>query len=122
MNIPFIRKKRQEAASFFMLGSTVFNNKCRVRPTLAAFTGGIGIAIVLLSLATVRVSGTSQFWALPTAFLGGMAAAAGIVTINWVAILAGIFSPSIVGWLNDVTGKQSAGLIFTSTVLIIGAT
>jgi MFS family permease len=87
------------------------------------FTGGVGIAIVLLSLAAAgAISGTSQFWALPTAFLGGMTAAAGIATINCIANLAGFFSPSIVGWLNDMTGKQSAGLMFTSAALLIGAT
>lgn len=86
------------------------------------FTGGVGIAIALLSIAAAgAISGTSQFWALPTAFLGGMTAAAGIATINCIANLAGFFSPSIVGWLNDVTGKQSAGLMFTSAALLIGA-
>jgi MFS family permease len=85
-------------------------------------TSGVGIAIVLLSLAAAgAISCTSQFWALPTAFLGGMTAAAGIATINCIANLAGFFSPSIVGWLNDLTGKQSAGLMFTSAVLLVGA-
>jgi MFS family permease len=86
------------------------------------FSSGVGIAIVLLSLAAAgAISCTSQFWALPTAFLGGMTAAAGIATINCIANLAGFFSPSIVGWLNDFTGKQSAGLMFTSAVLLVGA-
>ena len=30
-------------------------------------------------------------------------------------------SPSVVGWLNDFTGKQSAGLMFTSSALLVGA-
>ena len=86
-------------------------------------TDGVGIAIALLSLAAAgAISGASQFWALPTAFLGGMTAAAGIATINCIANLAGFFSPSIVGWLNDITGKQSAGLMFTSAALLVGAT
>ena len=49
-----------------------------------------------------------------------MAAAAGIATINCIANLAGFFSPSIVGWLNDVTGQQGAGLMFTSAALLVG--
>jgi nitrate/nitrite transporter NarK len=85
------------------------------------FSGGVATAIALLSLAAAgTISATSQFWALPTAFLGGMAAAAGIATINCIANLAGFFSPSIVGWLNDVTGKQGAGLMFTSAALLAG--
>ncbi|WP_020654225.1 MFS transporter [Massilia niastensis] len=87
-----------------------------------AFTDGIGLALVLLSAAAAgAICGTSQFWALPTAFLGGMAAAAGIATINCIANLAGFFSPSLVGWLNDVTGKQGAGLMLTSAALLVGA-
>jgi MFS family permease len=86
------------------------------------FTEGVGVALVLLSAAAAGAIGcTSQFWTLPTAFLGGMTAAAGIATINCVANLAGFFSPSLVGWLNDFTGKQSAGLMLTSAVLLVGA-
>ncbi|MES2261223.1 MAG: MFS transporter [Pseudomonadota bacterium] len=85
-------------------------------------TEGVGLALALLSLAAAgAICGTSQFWALPTAFLGGMTAAAGIATINCVANLAGFFSPSLVGWLNDVTGTQGAGLMLTSSTLLLGA-
>jgi MFS family permease len=86
------------------------------------FTDGIGIALILLSAAAAGAIGcTSQFWTLPTAFLGGMTAAAGIATINCIANLAGFVSPSLVGWLNDFTGKQGAGLMLTSAVLLVGA-
>lgn len=86
------------------------------------FTDGVGSAIALLSVAAAgAICGTSQFWPLPTAFLGGMSAAAGIATINCIANLAGFFSPSLVGWLNDATGKQGAGLMLTSIMLLVGA-
>jgi D-galactonate transporter len=85
-------------------------------------TSGVGSALALLSFAAVgSIASSSQFWSLPTAFLGGMTAAAGIATINCIANLAGFVSPSVVGWLNDFTGKQGAGLMFTSSALLIGA-
>ena len=85
-------------------------------------TNGVATALALLSFAAVgSIASSSQFWALPTAFLGGMTAAAGIATINCIANLAGFVSPSVVGWLNDFTGKQGAGLMFTSSALLIGA-
>jgi len=85
-------------------------------------TSGVGTALALLSFAAVgSIASSSQFWSLPTAFLGGMTAAAGIATINCIANLAGFVSPSVVGWLNDLTGKQGAGLMFTSSALLIGA-
>ena len=85
-------------------------------------TSGVSSALALLSLAAIgSIASSSQFWVLPTAFLGGMAAAAGIATINCIANLAGFVSPSVVGWLNDFTGKQNAGLMFTSSALLVGA-
>jgi D-galactonate transporter len=102
---------------------------CAVPMLLAAvalfgisYSNGVGVALMLLSLAAIgAIAASSQFWSLPTAFLGGMTAAAGIATINCIANLAGFVSPSIVGWLNDLTGKQGAGLMFTSSALVIGA-
>jgi MFS family permease len=86
------------------------------------YAGGVGIALALLSIAAIgSMASSSQFWSLPTAFLGGMTAAAGIAAINCIANLAGFVSPSVVGWLNDATGRQQAGLVFTSSALLIGA-
>ncbi len=85
--------------------------------------GSVGASIVCLSIAAAGIlTSSSQFWALPTALLGGMSAAAGIAAVNCFANLAGFFSPAIVGWLNDLTGKSTAGLIFISVAIVLGAT
>ena len=84
--------------------------------------GGVAASIVCLSIAAAGIlTSSSQFWALPTALLGGMSAAAGIAAVNCFANLAGFFSPAIVGWLNDLTGKSTAGLIFISVAIVLGA-
>jgi D-galactonate transporter len=84
--------------------------------------GGVGASIVCLSIASAGILASSaQFWSLPTAVLGGMSAAAGIAAVNCFANLAGFFSPAIVGWLNDFTGKSTAGLIFISLAVTLGA-
>jgi D-galactonate transporter len=84
--------------------------------------GSVGASIVCLSIASAGIlASSSQFWSLPTALLGGMSAAAGIAAVNCFANLAGFFSPAIVGWLNDLTGKSTAGLIFISTAVTLGA-
>jgi D-galactonate transporter len=89
-----------------------------ILPTL----GSVPASIVCLSVAAAGIlSASSQFWSLPTALLGGMSAAAGIAAVNCVANLAGFFSPAIVGWLNDFTGKSTAGLIFISVAVTLGA-
>ena len=84
--------------------------------------GSVGASIVRLSIAAAGIlASSSQFWSLPTALLGGMSAAAGIAAVNCFANLAGFFSPAIVGWLNDLTGKSTAGLIFISVAVTLGA-
>uniref|UniRef100_E1TFF6 Major facilitator superfamily MFS_1 n=1 Tax=Burkholderia sp. (strain CCGE1003) TaxID=640512 RepID=E1TFF6_BURSG len=89
-----------------------------VLPTL----GSVPASIICLSIAAAGIlASSSQFWSLPTALLGGMSAAAGIAAVNCFANLAGFFSPAIVGWLNDLTGRSTAGLIFISTAVTLGA-
>jgi D-galactonate transporter len=89
-----------------------------ILPTL----GSVPASIVCLSIAAAGIlASSSQFWSLPTALLGGMSAAAGIAAVNCFANLAGFFSPAIVGWLNDLTGRSTAGLIFISAAVTLGA-
>lgn len=56
------------------------------------------------------MSAIPVFWQLPSRFLAGSAAAAGIALINSVANLAGFGAPTLVGFLRDTTGSISAGV------------
>ncbi len=91
--------------------------------TLGAAAGGhttIAIACLILAASGVFSAGP-VFWGLPTAFLGGAAAAAGIAAINSIGNLAGFASPYAVGWLKDVTRSTEAGMFAVSAALVIGA-
>jgi MFS family permease len=80
------------------------------------------LAMAALSLATVGIISTlPTFWALPTAFHGGTAAAAGLALINSVGNLAGFLSPSLVGWIKDATHSTSIGMYVLAACLGIGA-
>jgi ACS family tartrate transporter-like MFS transporter len=61
------------------------------------------------------------FWTLPTAFLSGAGAAAGIAAINSIGNLGGYFGPKIFGQLRDWTGTDFAGLIFLSICAVLAA-
>jgi MFS transporter, ACS family, tartrate transporter len=61
------------------------------------------------------------FYTLPTAFLSGAGAAAGLAAINSIGALGGYFGPKIFGQLRDWTGTDFAGLIFLSSCAVIGA-
>ena len=60
------------------------------------------------------------FWTLPTAFLTGTAAAAGIALINSVGTLGGFAGPYAMGWLKDTTKTFTAPLTALSVTLCIG--
>lgn len=80
------------------------------------------VAIAALSLATLGIlSALPLFWSLPTAYLTGMGAAAGIGLINSIGNLAGFASPYLVGWLKDATHSYGAGILVLAGLLLLGA-
>jgi ACS family tartrate transporter-like MFS transporter len=59
------------------------------------------------------------FWTLPTAFLSGAAAAAGIAVINSIGNLAGFAGPFAMGWIKDHTGSYTGGLLLLAALGLI---
>jgi D-galactonate transporter len=79
-------------------------------------------AIFCLTIAAAGILTCAPlFWSLPTALLGGAAAAAGIAAINSVGNLAGFVSPYVVGWLKDLNSSTEAGMYAVSAALVFGA-
>ncbi|MFM0122250.1 MFS transporter [Paraburkholderia sp. RL18-101-BIB-B] len=82
----------------------------------------VALAVVSLTFATIGILGAlCQFWAIPPAFLGGAAAAAGIALINSVGNLAGFVSPYLVGWIKDMTHSTDMGLYCVAASLLVAA-
>ena len=80
------------------------------------------VALLGLVMAVVGVvTALPMFWALPTSFLGGAAAAAGIALVNSTGNLAGFFSPAIIGFLKTYTGTLNSGLFLVSGCLVVSA-
>ncbi|WP_408639310.1 MFS transporter [Nocardia yamanashiensis] len=89
---------------------------------LPALAGGLAIpvtlylgnpfaAMVAVTVCAVGVlAALPTFWALPSTFLSGAAAAGGIALINSIGNISGFAAPYITGWLKDWTGTQKAGL------------
>ncbi|MEC5406206.1 MFS transporter [Paraburkholderia sp. MPAMCS5] len=90
---------------------------------ICAFSGNQLVpAMIGLTLATAGViSALPMFWALPTSFLGGTGAAAGIALINSTANLAGFVSPSVIGWLKTETHTLASGLYLVAGTLTMSA-
>jgi D-galactonate transporter len=79
-------------------------------------------SIIALSLVTVGIlSWVATFWSLPTSFLSGTAAAAGIAWINSVGNLGGHFGPDLIGRIRAATGGSSQAAFYTlAAVALIG--
>ena len=80
------------------------------------------VAVAMLSVAAAGCMVCSPlFWSLPTAFLEGRSAAAGIAGINAFAGLAAFVSPYVIGWIKDTTGSTDWGMYFLASFAFIGA-
>ncbi|TCT10309.1 MFS transporter [Paralcaligenes ureilyticus] len=79
------------------------------------------LAMICLTVATMGTMATLPlFWSLPTSFLGGTAAAAGIALINSLGNLSGFVSPSLIGWLKDLTQSTNSGMFVLAACLLLG--
>ncbi|MDE2343167.1 MAG: MFS transporter, partial [Betaproteobacteria bacterium] len=86
------------------------------------FASNPAVSILCLSLATLGVVGSMPlFWPMPSAFLTGTAAAAGIGIVNSVGNLGGYFGPNIPVWMKQVSANPSAALYAIAAVLMVGA-
>ncbi len=90
--------------------------------------GGAGLAsspavvLGLLCLGQIGVSAMPPlFWPLPSTFLAGTSAAAGIAAINSLGNLSGFFGPYVMGYLKDLTGSFTAGLLALAACALLGA-
>ena len=88
----------------------------------AFYASNIIISMTALTFGTLGIIATLPlFWSLPTALLGGTAAAAGIAFINSIGNLAGFASPYMVGWIKDLTRSTSMGMYSLAASLLVGS-
>jgi len=80
-------------------------------------------SVALLCLLAAGIySSFGPFWALPSEFLTGYSAAAGIALINSVGNLGGFVGPYTIGRIATRTGNPYAGLAIAGVALFISAT
>lgn len=96
---------------------------CAVAFALSAIPGIPGpLGLILLTIAIASLTAAySTFWALPTAFLSGAAASAGIAWINSVGNLGGFLSPRLVGRLSEAFHSMTPALLMLGFCSVISA-
>jgi ACS family tartrate transporter-like MFS transporter len=109
-------------------------NERRLHVAIACLAAGIGmllaghatsavILIIGLSVANFGINAAKPpLWSMPTQFLSGSAAAAGIALINAMgSLIGGTIGPMVIGKLRDMSGDFSLGLYFVSATLLVSA-
>jgi MFS transporter, ACS family, tartrate transporter len=105
----------------------------RYHVAIPAITGGVALvllgpahstslAVALLSFVAIGVYGFfGPFWALPSGFLTGFSAAAGLALINSAGNLAGFVGPYAIGMISKTTGSLYAGLALAGVFMFAAA-
>ncbi|MCD9672810.1 MULTISPECIES: MFS transporter [Klebsiella] len=89
---------------------------------LAGMANSLFIAILALIIANMGISSCKPpLWSIPSLFLSGPAAAAGLAAINAIGNLGGFAGPTIIGWLKQTTGNFSPALYCVAGMLVVSA-
>lgn len=88
----------------------------------AAFAESLVAVVLALIIVNIGVSSAKPpLWAMPTQYLSGQGAAAGIAAINSIGNLGGFFGPSLIGYIHSTSGSYVWGLIGVSISLAFSA-
>ena len=86
------------------------------------FAGNFYIAVLGFTIGAIGIyASLPLFWSLPTAILGGSAAAGGIALINSIGNLSGYLGPFVIGKLKEHTQGFTAGLLVIAGSLALAA-
>lgn len=121
-------------AMFFSAKSADLRNERRWHAIGAGIAGAIGLSLsvvfhdnTVLSMAALTLgtmgimTSLPLFWALPTSFLSGTAAAAGIALINSIGNLSGFGAPYIMGLIKEATKSTDSGVYLLAGMMLLGA-
>ncbi|WP_246854696.1 MFS transporter [Naasia sp. SYSU D00057] len=89
---------------------------------LALFAGSPVLTIAVITITAMAIfSALPNFWTLPTQFLTGVAAAAGVALINTIGNLAGFSAPYITGAVFDWTGGYEIPMFIVGFFMLLSA-
>ena len=84
--------------------------------------GHLAVTLALLTLGTASLWMTyTVFWAMPSEYLKGPAAAGGIALINTIGLSGGFWGPAIIGWAKTATGSLHPGVLIMAVMPLVAA-
>jgi len=88
----------------------------------ALFMPSPATTILMITITACAIfSALPNFWAIPSRFLSGPAAAAGIALINTIGNIAGFAAPYITGVVKDATGLYEMPMFIVGGVLLVSS-
>lgn len=88
----------------------------------ASFSAPLAAMLALTVTVVGILSFQATYWAIPSGFLTGRAAAAGLALIVSIGNLGGFVGPYMIGYLRESTKSFSTPLYALSAILLVGAT
>ena len=89
---------------------------------LALYAGSPGLTMAVITVTACAIfSALPNFWTVPTQFLTGVAAAAGIALINTMGNMAGFSAPYVTGYLKDWTGDYKVSMFVVGGFMLLSA-
>jgi sugar phosphate permease len=102
----------------FIVGPALIGAACLV---LSVYVPGNALKFAFLCVAAASIFCPQPvLWSLPSKFLTGASAAAGLAAINSVGNLGGFVAQNMVPWIRDATGSTVAPLLFLAACLAAG--
>ncbi|WER50849.1 MFS transporter [Cupriavidus sp. WKF15] len=84
--------------------------------------GNLAASLVLLTLGTCALwMAYTVFWAMPSEYIKGPAAAGGIALINTIGLSGGFWGPAMIGWAKTATGNLHLGVLILAALPVIAA-
>jgi len=88
---------------------------------IAAFSGPVIALLGFCIAASMFFLVQSIIFMYPSSRLKGAALAGGLAFVNSCGLLGGFVGPSVMGWIEQSTGRSTNGLIFMAVLLIVAA-
>ncbi|TXI11995.1 MAG: MFS transporter, partial [Rhizobium sp.] len=110
---------RSASQTPYIVGPAVVGIVCLVASAVFA-NHTLQFAFLCVAAAGI-FAGQPVFWNLPSKFLKGAGAAAGLAAINSVGNLGGFIAQNVVPWIKDTTGSATAPMFFLAFCLAITA-
>lgn len=80
------------------------------------------LTLLILGAAAFGFSGAIIVcWAIPSTYLKGKAAPAGIALVSSLGVTCGFVGPALIGFVRDISGKDHAGLYVISLIMVVAA-